>query len=334
MARREFEVLQSEVQRCLRGWLGAEIHDLHIQDLLNSQLPSHFDYSSDYSFMVFRRLAEGRTETDISSPGAILHRENHRALPSILRRIDASPIGFLVFDRLLLTVHPANCAVRDQFIQRLMGASSGVGLQYRGILHPADLMLRLVRQAVDSYLDLRRELTRQLEHWQGQLLNPDNRFDSWNSLLDTRMTLHYLDEICEDQRACIQDWMTMLDGKSRDETMLGKTIEQLNIRSRDVLEHIERVMNHVSRMEQSSETAIQMHFNVQSNRTNEIMRTLTVLTAVFLPLNLVTGFFGMNFDNFPFIHSDEGLFMTEIFMITLLMAMVWTFWRKRYLPRK
>jgi len=38
-----------------------------------------------------------------------------------------------------------------------------------------------------------------------------------------------------------------------------------------------------------------MHFS-GSARTNDIMRTLTVLTAIFMPLNLVTGFFGMNFD--------------------------------------
>ena len=68
------------------------------------------------------------------------------------------------------------------------------------------------------------------------------------------------------------------------------------MRSRDVLEHIERVLSHVRRLESSAETAVQMHFSAQSNRTNDIMRTLTVLTAIFLPLNLVTGFFGMNFE--------------------------------------
>ena len=68
------------------------------------------------------------------------------------------------------------------------------------------------------------------------------------------------------------------------------------MRSRDVLEHIERVLTHVRRLESSAETAVQMHFSAQSHRTNDIMRTLTVLTAIFLPLNLVTGFFGMNFE--------------------------------------
>ncbi len=73
-------------------------------------------------------------------------------------------------------------------------------------------------------------------------------------------------------------------------------LDLLKVRSRDVLERIERVVHHVRRLEQSTETVVQMHFSVQSNRTNDIMRTLTALTAVFLPLNLIAGIFGMNFE--------------------------------------
>ena len=83
------------------------------------------------------------------------------------------------------------------------------------------------------------------------------------------------------------------------------------MRSRDVLEHIERVLHHVRRLEHSAETAVQMHFSAQGNRTNDIMRTLTVLTAIFLPLNLITGFFGMNFEFLPLIHSASGFWWTH-----------------------
>ena len=81
------------------------------------------------------------------------------------------------------------------------------------------------------------------------------------------------------------------------------------MRSRDVLEHIERVLTHVRRLEQSAEIAVQMHFSALGHRTNDIMRTLTVLTAIFLPLNLITGFFGMNFDSLPLIHSATGIWV-------------------------
>ena len=87
------------------------------------------------------------------------------------------------------------------------------------------------------------------------------------------------------------------------------------MRSRDVLEHIERVLRHVRRLEQGAETAVQMHFSAQGHRTNDIMRALTVLTAVFLPLNLITGFFGMNFEFLPLIHSADGLWCAAVMVV-------------------
>ena len=192
-------------------------------------------------------------------------------------------------------------------------------------------MLRLIGTMVDSYLGLRRELTRQLDQWQKHLLDPDNRFNDWSGLLDSRMTLHFLDEICEDQRAAIEGWLESLDGGSARQRLETSQLEPLKLRSRDVLEHIERVDHHINRLEQSTETTIQLHFNVQGNRTNAIMRTLTVLTAIFLPLNLITGFFGMNFETFDFLHQDNALVLTEILMVVLVLALIVFFWRKRYL---
>jgi Mg2+ and Co2+ transporter CorA len=74
-----------------------------------------------------------------------------------------------------------------------------------------------------------------------------------------------------------------------------------------------------------------MHFSAQSNRTNDIMRTLTVLTAIFMPLNLVTGFFGMNFEGLPLIHSMSGFWMVFLVMLVLGVGLSVFFWRKRYL---
>jgi len=100
-----------------------------------------------------------------------------------------------------------------------------------------------------------------------------------------------------------------------------------------VLEHIERVLVHVRRLESSADTAVQMHFSEQNNRTNDIMRALTVLTAIFLPLNFVTGFFGMNFEGLPLIHSPTGFWIVFAVMLALGVIMSVFFWRKRYLRR-
>ena len=335
-ARREFEVLQTQIQSRLQSLCGTQLVDLHVTDLLNNQLPSHYDYTSQYDILVFRRLAAGQTETSLTQPGEPLHTRGKQSGPPVLKRIDTSPVGFAVFDQVLLTIHPTDCAVRDVYAHKLLNAttqearSSGVKLP----TSPADLMLRIVNHMVDGYLALRRVMTRQLDHWQSELLDPNTRFNNWATLMDARLAMHQLDEICEDQRSAVQDWIDSLETWPDGNTpALLRERELLKVRSRDVLEHIERVVHHVRRLEQNAETAVQMHFSAQSHRTNDIMRTLTALTAIFLPLNLITGFFGMNFEFLPIIHSPSGFWWTFSFMVLIVIAVVLVFWRKRYLAR-
>lgn len=335
-ARREFEVIQAQIQATLQNLCGTQLVDLHVSDLLSNQLPSHYDYTSQYDILVFRRLGTSHTETDLSRPGELVPQPAKRSGPPVLRRIDTSPVGFAVFDNLLLTVHPTECTTRDSYALKLLNSTSDSranGLKLPA--SPADLMLRIVNHMVDGYLELRRELTRQFDHWQAELLKPDTRFSNWNSILDARMAMHQLDEICEDQRSAIQDWIESIETWQDDSDTPQKQRERelLKVRSRDVLEHIERVVHHVQRLEQSAETAVQIHFSAQSHRTNDIMRTLTALTAVFLPLNLITGFFGMNFEFLPIIHSPSGFWWTFGLMVLLVVVVVAVFWRKRYLAK-
>lgn len=322
-ARREFELASPELQAALQRWGLSPLVDLHVSDLLNNQLPSHFDYTSWYDLMVFRRLA--------ASPGSaeLFVDDAHGTLGSAkkaLASIDTSPVGFAVFDRVLITVHPADCAVRDHFAQRLAGAGARLPSS------PADLMLRMVNHMVDSYLELRRLLTRQLAYLQQQLLDPRSQFDDWPFLLDSRNALHLLEDTCEDQRSAVQEWIDALEEWPEEaEPQARRERELLRLRSRDVLEHVERVLSHVRRLEQSAETAVQMHFSALGHRTNDIMRTLTVLTAIFLPLNLITGFFGMNFESLPLIHSSTGFWTAFVLMVAAGLGLVLFFWRKRYL---
>ena len=338
-ARPAFQERLAEIQGSLQALAGQQLVELHVSDLLNAQLPSHYDYTSQYDLLVFRRLAtaQGQPPDEEAPP-------HKRSGPPVLRRIDTSPVGFAVFDQLLLTVHPSDCAVRDAYAARLLAAlptaappAEGRSSPVPGArlpTSPADLMLRVVNLMVDGYLDLRRELTRQLDHWQTELLRPRARYVNWNSLLEARLSLHMLDEICEDQRTAVQDWIDTLETWALPDTPMGlRELDLLKVRSRDVLEHIERVVHHVRRLEQSTETAVQMHFSVQSNRTNDIMRTLTALTAVFLPLNLIAGIFGMNFDFIPLIHKADGFWWAMGSMAVIALTLVLLFWRKRYLAR-
>ncbi len=368
-ARREFEVQSAEVQSALQRWTGGQLVDLHILDLLNNQLPSHHEYTSWYDMLVFRRLAAGANSASLfidDSKGTL------STAKAALDAIDTSPVGFALFDRVLLSIHPTDCQVRDFFAMRFqqqvqmpagtgvagrrggseggggggLGSGSGSGSGGRGggseqrtaarlPSSAADLMLRMVNHMVDNYLELRRLLSRQLDHLQQSLFDPYGNFDNWKVLLDSRNTLHLLQDICEDQRSAITEWIDALDEWPEEaEATARRDRELLRVRSRDVLEHIERVLSHVRRLESSAETAVQMHFSAQGHRTNTIMRTLTVLTAIFMPLNLVTGFFGMNFEGLPLIHSMKGFWIVFFVMLFLGVSMSVFFWRKRYLTSR
>ena len=353
-SRTYFASEQTQIQASLQHLTGHNLLDLHISDLLNAQLPSRFDLTSYYDVLVFRRLATAARATEINDASLLKKTKGKLSGPPALRRVDTSPIGFAVFDKVLVTVHPDDCVIREAYAARLLAASQEVmqsadsktstsvtdnsddrSTGARGIpVSPADLMLRMVSQVVDVYLDLRRELTRQLDHWQSELINPDTRFNNWSALLEARLSLHQLDEICEDQRSAMQDWLESLNTwAAPTEGQPSKEHEILKVRSRDVLEHIDRVVHHVRRLEQSIETAVQIHFNAQSNRTNETMRTLTSITAIFLPLNLIAAIFGMNFDVIPLLHTSTGFWWILGSMAIIAMTLGWLFWRKRYLLR-
>jgi magnesium transporter len=330
-ARREFEVAAGDVQAALQRWTGGQLFDLHVSDLLNNQLPSHFDYTSWYELLVFRRLAAGVGSADMfvdANKGTLA------SAARALEAIDTSPVGFALFDRVLLTVHPTDCVVREFFASRLSNQSGATEARGAGRMPagPADLMLRMVNHMVDSYLELRRLLTRQFGYVQQQLFNPRGGFNHWRLLVESRNALHMLEDVCEDQRSAVTEWIDALDEWPEEpDRTARRDRELLRVRSRDVLEHIERVLGHVRRLEASAETSVQMHFAAQSHRTNNIMRTLTVLTAIFLPLNLVTGFFGMNFEGLPLIHSARGFWVIFGLMLIVGVATSVFFWRKNYL---
>ena len=335
-----------EVQRYVSRLTGLTLLDLHVSDLLNLHLPSRFDYTSNYDMLVFRRLgdddaaasaaASRRPVSAAAVKGSAARGSNEDSvklgLPAT-RRVGTVPVGFVVFDRVLLSIHPARCSVLHAYIARLtMLASSIGGTRTAGLPasaarlpdSPAELMLRMVSLMVDAYLDLRKTMTRQLDRWQQRLLQTNARFDDWDGLLLSRQTLHHLYDICEDQRSAVGRWMDILEDEPAPANVQAQHAhDQLLVRSRDVIEHIERVSHHVRQLEQSAETAIQIHFNIQNNRTNAVMRALTAITAVFLPLNLIASVFGMNFEFIPWLHTREGFWGALALMAFIAVALPW-----------
>lgn len=275
-----------------------------------------------------------------------------------LAKIDTQPVTFFVFDNVLLTVRPAQSRTLDQVRQRLLELcqaprpqsvsktrANGHAALVHGIrppTRPEDLMLRLLNAMVDRYLDLRAPLTRQLDRWQRALLNARRSFSSWEGLLDARIELRRLEHLCEEQRDALQEFRdSLLDnsysiasegvatGKPGAPNTAGHD-DALLVRINDVMEHISRVLAHARRLEDSIESAVQIHFSSVAHRTNRTMRTLTLITALFMPLTLITGIFGMNFDRMPWLREPQGFWWSLGLMgaVVVVLAAVWALGRR------
>lgn len=78
------------------------------------------------------------------------------------------------------------------------------------------------------------------------------------------------------------------------------------------------------------ESAINMHFYVQGHKMNQIMKTLTLVSVIFMPLTFIVGIYGMNFVHMPELEYPYAYFAVLGFMFLLTLGMLWYFKRKKW----
>jgi magnesium transporter len=312
---------------------GVLVYDPHLSDVVNLAHPSYFDSTQDYAMVVFRKLALDGNNMDADGTDDA---GKKRKIPPALTKLATRQVTFLLMDRALITVHGPNSRTIELTRSRLLeakGKREGGTYTGRPPSSPEELMLRLLNAMVDQYLALRQPLTSQIDRWQRALLNPRSPFNDWNALLDARIELRKLDHLCEGQRDAMQELRDYLVD-NQDAGDNRRATDLLLVRVNDVMEHITRVLNHAQRLESTIESAVQIHFSAMAHRTSEIMRTLTVITALFMPLTLITGIFGMNFADMPLLHDKAGFWITMGMMAVVIVVLLFLFRRKRYLNDK
>lgn len=305
---------------------GVRLFDLHLQDAANLQHPSYFDSTSDYDMLVFRKLAIGEFRPLEERP---VSADQRRVLQEIVTR----PITFFVFERLLVTVRQGSSKtieiVRTRLLEPRVRGETPAPERYRVPKTPGELMLRMLNGMVDRYLELREPLSDRLDRWQRDLLDPRRPFNNWSALLEARIELRKLENLCEGQH----DAITELRDSYLEETPDAQVSDAFLVRVHDLLEHIQRVLQHAHRLEASVESAVQLHFSANTHQTNEIMRKLTAIAAIFAPLTVITGIFGMNFERMPLLHDHEGFWWTVTAMGAIVAVMLFYFWTRRILDR-
>jgi magnesium transporter len=104
---------------------------------------------------------------------------------------------------------------------------------------------------------------------------------------------------------------------------------------RDVYDHLIRINEAIETNRDLLGNSLDAYLSAVGQRTNEIVKYLTVMSAVFLPLSFVVGFFGQNFDDLPFftnwVHSDALMWSMIVICVVLPGGMVAWFKHKRWL---
>ena len=102
---------------------------------------------------------------------------------------------------------------------------------------------------------------------------------------------------------------------------------------RDIFDHLVRVTDLAESYRDLISGSLEAYLSVVSNRLNEIMKVLTIFSAVMLPLTFIAGVYGMNFDNMPELHSRYGYLAAWIIMLVVAGGMLYYFWRKGWIGR-
>lgn len=100
---------------------------------------------------------------------------------------------------------------------------------------------------------------------------------------------------------------------------------------RDVHDHIVRVTDLAESYRDLISGSLEAYLSVVSNRMNEIMKVLTIFSAIMLPLTFIAGVYGMNFEYMPELHSRYGYYTVWAIMVTVAIGMLGLFWKRGWI---
>jgi magnesium transporter len=236
-----------------------------------------------------------------------------------VQELDLQELHAFLGERYLVTVHDTPIAALEKTWQRL---SSEPRLFERGV----DFTYYLVADGiVDDNFPILDRIADELEELEDSVLAAPRRQDL-QRIFELKHHLVTMRKVLSPQR----DVLGLLT-KRGDAHVSERTAVYL----RDVYDHLVRINESIEASRDLLGNALEAYLSAVGQRTNEIMKSLTLMSAVFLPLAFVVGFFGQNFDNLPFfkewVHSDVLMWAMVATCVVLPLSMVFWFRRKNWL---
>lgn len=272
---------------------GVRFHERHLTDSLNEKHPAFYDGTNDYDMLIVRA---------IDTTGAV---ENP----------DTLAVTFFILERCIVSVRPTGHPVFNHYREQLLAGTRKTPNS------SAALLCSLINQTVDPFLVRREQITELIENWQSRLFDRNDAFDDWHQLVQLRRRLHRLQIQYEAEMDALSEW--------RSETLLV-TGEALDVRFNDLAEHLRRVFQYAIATQSDIDSLVQIYFSATSQYTNRIIQFLAVVSAVFLPLNLIAGIFGMNFLHMPMLKPVWGAWLILGVMLMTGVGLLWWFRRQRW----
>jgi magnesium transporter len=183
------------------------------------------------------------------------------------------------------------------------------------------LLYALIDSVVDHYFVILEVLGERIEAIEMELLENPSK-ETLNKLHKVRR------ETLELRRSVYPLREVISKFEKIDEPILNPDVR---VFIRDLYDHTIQVIDTIEVMRESSLALMDLYMNSVSNKLNEIMKVLTIMASIFIPLTFVAGVYGMNFENMPELEWPYGYFMILGVMLLMVVGMLGYFKSKKWL---
>lgn len=276
-----------------------DIHPLVLEDILNTDQRPKIEDLENYIFLVLKMLLYDKKEHEIHSEQVSLVLGKNFVISF------QESIGD-VFDN-----------IRDR-IRKGKGRIRKMGADY--------LAYSLIDAIVDNYFIILEEIGEKIEDMEEELVSSPTP-KTLQQIYNLKREMIYL-------RKSVWPLRELISGMQRGESKLIKSVT--NIYLRDLYDHTIQVIDTIETYREMFSSMLDMYISSVSNKLNEIMKVLTIFSAIFIPLTFITGIYGMNFDTrLPFNMPELGWYfgypMVLVIMIGVLVTLLVFFKRKKWI---
>jgi magnesium transporter len=267
------------------------LNSLVIDDIINDQRPKTEEFE-DYLFVTLKMLY--RIE------GA---------------EIDYEQISFVLGKNFLITFQEKEGDLFDAFRERIRQDQGKVRKK------EADYLLyRLIDIVVDNYYNVLDNIGEQIEETE-ECITSDSSMETFKKIQQLKKELIYLHKALYPLRDALGKLV-------KDESNF---IKEENLRYfDDVYDHVIHLIDSLDTYRDLTASLMDIHINTQNTRLNEVIRLLTIISTIFIPLTFIVGVYGMNFKYFPLLEWRYGYQAIWTVMILIAGAMVAFFKYKKW----